>query len=245
MYDNILTHTHHRSSPLPNGKWLMSQRWESLLFTHFSIPDNSLQEFIPEELELDCYQGEAWVTILPFEVSDMHFRNSPSLPYLQNYLELNVRTYVKRNGIPGLYFFSLDANKLLAVLGARMTTLPYYYAQMVLNKSGNTFHFQSKRRGKRKATLEAAYRPHSSLWVPDQGSLDSWLLERYYAWKFNRNSIVEVGIHHLPWNIQKVEANIQTFQMTPFDFESIREGKLLFHFSPVKRVLFWPIKIIK
>ncbi|QAS51448.1 DUF2071 domain-containing protein [Halobacillus litoralis] len=63
MYDNILTYTNHRSSPLPNGKWLMSQRWESLLFMHFSIPENSLQEFIPEELELDCYQGEAWVTI--------------------------------------------------------------------------------------------------------------------------------------------------------------------------------------
>ncbi|MGP4077753.1 YqjF family protein [Halobacillus sp. K22] len=245
MYEKIIMHTGHRNSPLPNGKWMLSQKWQNLLFMHVPVAKEALQELLPEGLELDCYQGEAWVSILPFEVTDMHFRNTPAIPYLHSYLELNVRTYVKRKGIPGLYFFSLDANKLLAVVGASFTTLPYRYAQMDMCEYGDTIHFQSKRLGKNKASLQAAFRPHSSLWIPDEDSLDAWLLERYYAWRSIGNTMVELGIHHLPWQVQKVEADLQSYQITPFHFEHIKKGRLIFHFSPAKRVLFWPLRIIK
>ncbi|SEI05225.1 hypothetical protein SAMN05192559_108146 [Halobacillus karajensis] len=245
MYDKILKQTAHRSSSLPNGAWMMSQKWENLLFMHFPVSKQALQSYLPDGMVMDCYQGDAWVTILPFEVSDMHFRKTPSIPYLHTYLELNVRTYVKKNGIPGLYFFSLDANKLLTVLGARMTTLPYYYARMDMWREGNTIHYRSKRWGRSKASLQASFLPYSSPYLPKQESIDKWLLERYYAWKTNRKCTVEIGIHHMPWEIQEVEANIQTYQLTPFNFENLGKGRVVFHFSPVKRVLFWPMRILK
>lgn len=245
MYEKILEHTDHRHTPLPHGPWVMSQKWENLLFMHFTVSKQALQAHLPKGMVVDCYQGEAWVTILPFEVTDMHFRKTPSIPYLHSYLELNVRTYVRKNGVPGLYFFSLDANKLLAIIGARVTTLPYFYAQMGMWLEGNNIHYKSKRWGKSKASLQASFRPHSSAYLSKSGSLDEWLLERYYAWKTNRNNTVEVGIHHMPWQVQEVEANIQTYQLTPFDFETLGKGRVLFHYSPEKRVLFWPIKIIK
>src|SRR5699024_1568739 len=148
MFDEIMKADCHRNSPVPNGPWFMSQKWENLLFAHLPISTKAIQPFIPNELELDTYKDVAWITIIPFEVTDLRFNKTPSLPYISNFVELNVRTYVKRKGKPGIYLFSLDASKILAVTGARLSTLPYYYANMHLRKKNSGFTFYSKRFGR-------------------------------------------------------------------------------------------------
>ncbi|WP_035512642.1 YqjF family protein [Halalkalibacillus halophilus] len=239
MYDKLLNHTAHRHNSLSPGKWLMSQRWENLLFIHYPVKKEAIKECIPDGLELDCFQGDAWVTIIPFEVTDMHLRGTSSIPYLHSYLELNVRTYVKLNGVHGIYFFSLDADKILAVIGARSATLPYYYAKMSMLKDGDTFSYESQRRGRNGASFKSSYCPNSSIWIPEEDTLDAWLFERYYAWAVKGRFLVEVEIHHLPWDVQEVEASFQTSNLLPSGLESADEGEVLFHYAKAKRVLLW------
>lgn len=130
MKRKLLNHINHRNAPLPEGPWLMYQKWEDLLCMHIPVNAQELMPHIPKELELDLYGGDAWISIFPFKVRNLQVRGLPRFPYIHEFLELNVRTYVKYKNVPGIYFFSLDAEKLIPVIGARIGTLPYYKAKM-------------------------------------------------------------------------------------------------------------------
>src|SRR5690625_5339622 len=90
---------------------MMYQKWEDLLSLHIPVDPEALRSHVPKELELDVYGGKAWISIFPFLIRDLRFRNMPRFPYFHKFLELNVRTYVKHKGIPGVYFFSLEDRK--------------------------------------------------------------------------------------------------------------------------------------
>src|SRR5699024_3883131 len=98
MYNEILNHTEHREYPMPDGPWGMTQRWDYLLFMHLPVSNNILAPYIPKGLVLDTFEGSAWISILPFKINNMHFRDLPPIPFVHSLLELNVRTYVKRDG---------------------------------------------------------------------------------------------------------------------------------------------------
>ena len=242
MYEDILEKTDHRHTPLPDGKWLLTQRWDHLLFMHLPVHPPTMESLIPDGLELDTYEKRAWLTIIPFKVNGMHVRKMPPIPFYRPFLELNVRTYVKHEGRPGIYFFSLDASKLLAVLGARTVTLPYYYADMKMKQKSGTFYYRCKRKGEKEYEFRGSYRPVSEPYHPEAGSLSSWLLERYYQWSVRGNGLYEVGIHHRPWKVQDVDVTIGTSEMAPFIPKRSIVGSPLFHYAYSKRVLFWPVK---
>lgn len=242
MYKNILHHIEHRDYPLPHGPWLATQKWNHLLFMHLPISKDTLIKYIPKALELDTYDDSAWITIIPFKVSNMRPRKLPPIPFLQSYLELNVRTYIKHNGRQGIYFFSLDADKLLAVLGARLATLPYFYANIYMKKKEDAFYFDSKRKGKSEVTFEGSYRPISEAYYPKRSSLTYWLLERYFLWSYRNNSLFRGDIHHKQWKIYDVETTIVSENMLSFLPDDTIIGEPIFHYASSKRVLFWPIK---
>ncbi|MGJ9458429.1 YqjF family protein [Oceanobacillus sp. CF4.6] len=242
MYKDILQKTEHRDDPLPDGPWLATQRWNHLLFMHLPVPKDIINKYIPMELVLDTYDGSAWITIIPFKVNNMRPRKMPPIPFLHSYLELNVRTYVKQKGVKGIYFFSLDANKLLAVLGARVATLPYFYANMKMKKKKDIFYFDSTRKGKSNASFKGSYRPTSEAYYPEKSSLNYWLLERYILWTYRNNFLFRGDIHHKRWKICDVEANIETEDMMPFLPDDTVIGNPIFHYAYSRRVLFWPIK---
>ncbi|MFA1819401.1 YqjF family protein [Virgibacillus oceani] len=242
MYNHILKETKHRNSPMPTGPWLMTQKWENLLFLNFPVPANTMQNHVPSGLELDTYEGKAWVTVIPFKITDMRMRMLPPFPYIRKFYELNVRTYVKKDGIPGIYFFSLDASKLLPVLGARMTTLPYFYAKMNMKKKGDWFHYYSKRRSPHRPMFKGKYRPVSESFFPEAGTLSHWLVERYYLWTNVKNILLAGGIHHLPWEIAEAEADLDHEEYPPFLSNTEDEKEMVLHYAASMRVLFWPFK---
>lgn len=96
--DELLRLTAHRPYPLPEAPWLMTQTWENLLFLHWPVDSALVKEHVPTEFELDTFEGQAWISMAPFQVKHQRFRILPEIPMLNEYLELNVRTYVKRNG---------------------------------------------------------------------------------------------------------------------------------------------------
>ncbi len=99
----------------------MIQRWHDLLFAHWALPPEKIRPLLPRELELDTFDGKAWIGVIPFWMSGVRFRGIPAIPTASRFPELNVRTYVRAPQEPdksGVYFFSLDAASWLAVLGA-------------------------------------------------------------------------------------------------------------------------------
>lgn len=239
MYDQILHTTAHRSHALPPSPWLMTQRWDHLLFMHLPVSAKAVEALIPKSLELDTYEGNAWISIIPFQINDMHLRKLPPLPYLRSLLELNVRTYVKKRDRKGVYFFSLDADKLPAVLGARIFAIPYFYAKMNNVKKDETIHYQSQRRGNQEVIFKGSYRPISEPFFPETGSLNHWLMERYFLWADRENSLYRGDIHHKPWAIQEAEVNIEKENMIPAIKREAILGDPIFHYVSSKRVLFW------
>ena len=120
----------HRPWPLPRAPWVMAQTWEDLVFLHWPMDPDDLRARLPRGLSLDTYRGDAWVSITPFVVTGLRPRGIPAVPGLSSFAETNVRTYVTRDGKPGVWFFSLDASSRLAVTAARaLYHLPYHHAE--------------------------------------------------------------------------------------------------------------------
>src|SRR6478736_184531 len=118
MKSAILRQTAHRPWSLPDGPWTMTQTWHDLLFAHWRIRLDVMRPLVPRELEIDTFDGSAWIGVVPFRMSAVRMRGLPPVPGASAFPELNVRTYVRYGGRAGVWFFSLDAESALAVFAA-------------------------------------------------------------------------------------------------------------------------------
>ena len=194
----------------------MRQSWCDLLFAHWPVPESDLRAHIPDELEIDTYDGTAWLGVVPFRMADVAPRGIPAVPGISAFPEINVRTYVKRDGIAGVWFQSLDVTKRLAVWIARkLFHLPYFHAQMKAQNIGDAIQYESSRTGSSVPTdFQATYGPTSEPYLSSPGSLEHWLTERYclYA-QSERGVLYRADVHHVPWPLQKASASFQTNTM--------------------------------
>jgi uncharacterized protein YqjF (DUF2071 family) len=236
--------TEHRPWPLPQGSWVMGQTWENLLFAHWRAAPDALRAHIPDQLELDVFEGEAWLGITPFRVSGLRGRGLPPLPFLSSFLELNARTYVTAGGKPGIWFFSLDATSELAVQAARHGyKLPYFHADIHAAWAGGWLVYESRRRDARgaPAAFQGTYRPAGDVLEPDPRSLAHFLTERYCLYAMDEGRLKRGEIHHEPWPLQPAEATIEENTMPPRGVELLDEEPLL-HFSARQDVVIWPLE---
>ena len=124
----------------------MDQRWGKILFLHWPIEETSIRQLLPAALELDTFEQSAWVSVTPFHLSGLRLHSAPPIPGLNSFNEINVRTYVHYKGKPGIYFFSLDASKLVPALAARVFyRLPYFSAEIEYLQSSDGSTFEMKR----------------------------------------------------------------------------------------------------
>ena len=130
---SVTAETAHRPWPMPETRWAMSMRWHDLLFLHWPVHPKLIRPLIPREIDLDTFDGQCWIGIVPFHMSGVRLRY---VPISLAFAELNVRTYVKIQDHPGVWFFSLDASSWLAVRAARCMNLPYYDAEMKVEGQG-------------------------------------------------------------------------------------------------------------
>jgi uncharacterized protein YqjF (DUF2071 family) len=188
----------------------MKQTWHDLLFAHWPLRHDTLRPFVPSQLELDQFDGQCWVGVVPFRMSDIRRRGLPALPGLSRFPELNVRTYVTHGGKPGVYFFSLDAANLPAVWAARkFYHLPYFHAEMSCDDRGGKILYSSRRLNSA-AELRGSYRPTAEVRLREKGSIEHWLTERYCLYTTHRNVVYRGEIHHQPWPLQDAEAELKT-----------------------------------
>ncbi|WP_160118374.1 YqjF family protein [Bacillus sp. V59.32b] len=228
----------HRPYALPSSPWVLTQVWRDLLFMHYPLSPDLIKSYIPRRLELDTFQNEAWISIIPFRITNMRARGLPPIPFINSYLELNVRTYAIYKGIPGIYFFSLDADHPLAVLGGRTVTgLPYKQATMSYQKNGKDIEFASHRiDGSEK--LKVSYRTGPILFEPLPGSIDHWLLERYCMYSCRGDVLLRGDIHHDKWKVTTAESSTKTNTMVSF----LPGEPPLLHYSSRRRFFVYPLK---
>lgn len=180
----------------------MFQTWRDLLFLHWEIDPQEIAKKIPSRLSIDLHQGKAYLGLIPFSMKKVRPRFLPALPWISNFLELNVRTYVyDKNGNPGVWFFSLDCNQPLAVtIAQKLFNLPYQHASMT--SDGKNYHCQ--RRGQtEKATYQ--YPQMGPLQTATPGSLEFFLLERYLLFSQSSQGTISCGqVHHEPYTFSPV-----------------------------------------
>jgi uncharacterized protein YqjF (DUF2071 family) len=241
--DSILFATAHRPWPLPTAPWIMTQRWNDLLFLHYPVDPQAVRAKVPHALTVDTYRQRAWVSITPFWINHLRPPGVPSLPWVSGFNEINVRTYVTYDGKPGVYFFSLDASNLSAVWGARMFyRLPYWQASMKVRGKGTAkIEYASKREhGPKPAELKLSYGPSTSQKIHAHPcSLEHFLTERYCLYTVTRKRLYRGEIHHLPWDLQAADVEIEQNSMAETTGLELPPQPELSYFSREIKVLFW------
>jgi uncharacterized protein len=239
----VLQEVAHRPWPLPAGTWVMAQSWHDLLFAHWPVDASALRALIPPQLPIDTFEGQAWVAVVPFRMTEVRLRGTPAVPWLSAFPELNVRTYVTCSGKPGVWFFSLDAGNSLAVAIVRAWFhLPYFRARMSCAEREGWIHYQSERihRGAPAGLLESRYRAVGEAFLSQSGTLEHFLTERYCLYTTDgRGGVIRGEIHHPPWQLQRAEGEFARNSMTESLGIALTSPPLL-HFARRQDVLVWP-----
>ena len=239
----ILDDVAHRPWPMPDAPWVMTQSWHDLLFAHWPVDKVALGSKIPSSLELDLHDGEAWLGIVPFRMTNVSPRGVPSLPGVSAFPELNVRTYVRVAGKPGVYFFSLDAGNAIAVAAARMMFhLPYYLASIEIEEQGGGFRYRCHRSSERgtEAELLVTYRSAGAVFHPVEGTLEYFLTERYCLFTVDKASRpLRVDVHHPRWALQVAEATFERNTMADAVGIRLAARAPLVHFARRQDVVAW------
>jgi uncharacterized protein YqjF (DUF2071 family) len=238
MAHQALSRLDHRPWPVPASEWRWRQSWLDLLFAHWPVPARILRPLVPRHLELQEFDGTAWLGVVPFRMAGVMRRPWPDLPWVSAFPELNVRTYVEFGGKQGVWFFSLDATNPLAVWAARrFFHLPYYRARMSLTEDTDGVRYSSSRAS---AVFSANYAPTSEPYHAAAGSLEHWLTERYCLYAAAPDgSIWRNDVHHQPWPLQTARATIHQNSMLDFHGLELREPPSLLHFARRVDVVVW------
>lgn len=217
--------------------------WHDLLFAHWPVRADVLRGLIPAGLELDTFGNEAWIGVVPFRMAGVRHRLLPALPWLSAFAEINVRTYVTAGGRPGVLFFSLDAERLIAVKAARATySLPYYLAEMRVDTGRGGVRYSSRRVGE-EAEFAGEYGPSGAVFGARDGTLEYWLTERYCLYTADRRGRTwRAEIQHVPWPLQAAEAAISRNTMTqPLGF-SLPDTRPVLLFARRLDVVAWGLE---
>jgi uncharacterized protein YqjF (DUF2071 family) len=208
----------------PRGWSVLRMRWSALLFLHWEVEPDALRSLLPPGLDLDTFEGKAYVGLVPFTMTGVRPTVLPAIPGLSNFHETNVRTYVHYKGQdPGVWFFSLDAANAIAVKLARWSFhLPYFHARMDLEPTDRaiqaaldrgeppTIDYRSERLapGPTPAKCRVRYRPEGTPRPAPVGTLEHFLIERYILYAFADGKLYHGRVRHAPYPVQsaRVEA---------------------------------------
>lgn len=178
------------------------QTWQDLLFLHWEVEEQVLRRLVPASLSIDCFEGRAYVGLVPFTMHDVRVGRLP----VADFLETNLRTYVHANGVPGVWFFSLDAQSVLAVWGARtFYRLPYFRATMSSANRDGTWDYRVRRHGGSPADLDVQWTAsETASHVALPGTMEHFLTERYALYgPSRRGGVYRVRVHHSPWPLRR------------------------------------------
>lgn len=181
------------------------QRWTDLLFVHWRFPVERVRGLVPGPLEVDPFDGSAWVGAVAFEIRDARIPLVPPGAGLR-FPETNLRTYVRHAGAPGVLFLSLDAASRAMVAGGRARyRLPYHRAEMAVERTADEVRYESVRASDPAARFSARARIAGRPGTAPPGTLDHFLVERYALYAVGLRGVRTVRVRHEPYPLRRAE----------------------------------------
>lgn len=232
----------HRPWPLPSTPWVLSQSWRRLLFAHWPVPVDRVRPLVPSPLTVEEFDGRAWLGLTPFRVVGLRLHGLPPIPGTADFLEMNLRTYVRFRGRPGVFFFSLDAASRAAVLGARLLyRLPYRLARMSAAGGGTGWiRYRSRRTDDPPAEFRARYRPTGASFRAEPGTLEHFLIERYALYSvLGSGAVLRADIHHRPWDLRPAAAEVERNTVPEAHGLPVSGPPPLLHYAERQDTLVW------
>ncbi len=239
---SLLQNTGHRPWPIPEGEWSYYQEWNNVLFLHWKVPYEELIKLVPEDIPLDIFESNCWVSLVAFTMQKIRTRKLPSFYPISNFHEINVRTYVKHDNKAGVYFLSIEAEKVASSFIARLLSgLPYEKANISRIQTKNTQQYSSvnKQKGFK---LDAKYLVAETLVA--KSALDKWLTERYCLYQEHGLNTYRFDIHHNPWPLNSVKVSDLNTCYKIGNISLTRKPDLM-HYSTGVKVVSWNRKLLK
>ncbi len=179
---------------------VMRQQWRDISFVHWRYPAESVQEMLPPGLQVDTFDGSAWVGLIPFRMVGIGLGIGPGVPYFGTFPETNVRTYVTGAAGPGVWFDSLDISRLAPVAVARASyRLPYMWSKMGIGSDGGSFTYRTRRRWPRPRGVDSALRIAVGDPISQPSELQHFLTARWRLYTMLRGRLAEARVEHEPW----------------------------------------------
>jgi uncharacterized protein YqjF (DUF2071 family) len=230
----------HRPFPLPESRWTLGQTWEHTFWAHWAVPVEDVRQLVPDELEIEEHDGSAWLSFVFFRVRALRARGALPVPGISSFLQLNVRTYVRGpDGLPGVWFFSIDASSRLAALGVRrIYRVPAFFARMTLDSVDDWQDAECVRIGEPGRVFSVRYRPAGETFHAEPGSLEWFLTERYRI--FAADATAEM--HHDRWLLSPAEAEVELSSIGPFPLGG---DPRCCHFAFRQDALIWPPETVQ
>ncbi len=228
----ILNADAHRPWPLRDDPWKYYQEWNNALLLHWRVKPELLESLIPEGLEVDLFDGYAWVSFVAFDMESVRPRHAPAFAPVSDFHELNLRTYARYKGKQGVYFLSIEAGKSLSCFLARkMSQLPYRYAAM--SRTSDSFRVENARAG---TYFKLVFSKGDA--IREKQPLDLWLTERYALFQDVGSGLNSFDIHHPEWPLQELKIISLSIHYPVFDALGLAAPDLC-HYSPGVPVLAW------
>jgi uncharacterized protein len=209
----------------------MFQNWLRLTFLHWRAKPSAISPFLPDLLKVDMYDGSAWVGVTPFLLGGLRPPFSPALPWISEFPETNCRTYVLGpDGRAGIWFFSLDAARWPAVLGARAAYgLPYEWSRMRVGAGGRRVRYESRRISGVRAETEIEVETGDQM---EPGALELFLTARFRLFSTIRGRLVYADVEHEPWPLRAARLLHCEQTLTQAAGVKLDTATPLVHYSP-------------
>jgi uncharacterized protein YqjF (DUF2071 family) len=220
------------------------QSWRQLLFVHWPVGASELRPLVPSCLDIDEFDGTAYVGLVPFVVEAARPLGAPRGMSLR-FPETNVRTYVHLRGRDhGVYFFSLDAASLLAVVGARIGLgLPYFWASGEQHVSHACIEYALRRRVGARPRCNVRYQVGDFLGPAAPGTLEHFLIERYVLHVQRGATLWSVRVKHQPYALHAARLmSLEDDLVLAAGLPSTVNAPLV-HFAPGVDVAIYPPRI--
>lgn len=235
----ILNYTAHRTWENPNKDWSFYQEWNKALFFHWAIEKEILEKLIPQGVELDTYNGKAWISLVAFTMEKIRPRLLPSFPPISTFHEINLRTYVTKDNKPGVYFLNIEAQKWLSgYLSRKISGLPYQKSKISHNLKNNKLIANFETKG---FNLEVDYQIGNL--ISNKTDLDIFLTERYCLYLELNDELIRYEIHHLPWEVKELTYNKLKTNYFLKDIDLNRKPDLI-RYSEGIQVLAWNQEVL-
>jgi uncharacterized protein YqjF (DUF2071 family) len=179
----------------------MYHRWDLMSFVHWRYRPAVVEPLLPPGLRLETFDGSAWIGLTPFLMTGVRAPGVPAVPWLSRFPEINVRTYVRdERGNSGIWFLSLDAARLPAVVAARTAyRLPYFWSDMAVRVNGRHIDYRCRRRPRGIARCDAGVSVGAPLSEPARDELAHFLTARFRLFTVVLGKLAAAEAEHRDW----------------------------------------------